>query len=201
MKTLFIFLSALFCSHLASAQKDSSWSFDASANFYFFTDDFILLPVFAANKNHLHLEARYNYEDLETFSVWGGYNFYGGEKLEYFVTPMLGAVVGNSNGIAPGLEFDLTLGSFNLYSESEYLIEFSGTENHFFYMWTDISYAPTDWLWVGMSSQRTRLYQTEVEFQHGLLLGGGWKSMEATAYLYNFHIKEPFFMLSLAFGF
>ncbi|WP_410961830.1 hypothetical protein, partial [Salmonella sp. SAL4359] len=62
------------------ASDSVDWEFNADVNFYFIPDDFFVLPVFKADKNRLHLEARYNYEDRETFSAWAGYNFSGGKK-------------------------------------------------------------------------------------------------------------------------
>ena len=109
--TIFILVVSLSA---AKAQSDSSsWTFSADANFYLIPDDFFVLPVFRADKNKLHLEARYNYEDRETFSGWIGYNFSGGDDVfSYTFTPMLGGVVGLSNGVAPGLEFTLTYKKF-----------------------------------------------------------------------------------------
>src|SRR5688572_22314955 len=117
------------------ASSEKQWNLSADANFYFFTDDFILLPVFKADKNKLHIEARYNYEDMETFSGWVGYNFSGGDKLEYTITPMIGGVAGLTDGIAPGLECTFSLGKFELYTESEYLFDAEASENNFYYMW------------------------------------------------------------------
>src|SRR6476660_7880416 len=59
-------------------------------------------PMVTADRDWLHLEARYNYESLKTGSVWLGYNFSFGEKLKVDVTPMIGGVFGNSTGPAPG---------------------------------------------------------------------------------------------------
>jgi hypothetical protein len=64
-----------------------------------------------ADRGWLHLETRYNYENLETGSAWVGYNFSGGEKLKWEFTPMLGGVFGNTTGVAPGYEFRLPIGS------------------------------------------------------------------------------------------
>lgn len=185
----------------ASAEDDLQWDFSADANFYFIPDDFFVLPVFKADKNKLHLEARYNYEDRETFSGWVGYNFMGGKKVEYTITPMLGGVVGLSNGIAPGIEFTFTYKGFEIYSESEYLFEFESSENNFYYQWTDLTYSPNDWLWFGISGQRTRLYKTDLDIQRGLLIGGGYKSFELTGYLYNLGFDEPFVLLTLSASF
>jgi hypothetical protein len=183
------------------ATEEKQWNFSAESNFYFFKDEFIFLPVVKADKNKLHLEARYNYEDLETFSGWVGYNFSGGKKVEYSITPMVGGVVGLSNGIAPGLEFTFTFNKFEIYSESEYLIETESNENNFYYQWTDITYAPKDWLWFGISGQRTRLYKTDLDIQRGLLLGGGYKSLELTGYLFNLGFDNPLVLITLSASF
>lgn len=185
----------------AAAPGEKQWNFGVDANIYFLPDEFILLPVFRADKNKLHLEARYNYEDLETFSGWVGYNFSGGNKVEYFITPMIGGVVGLSNGIAPGLEFTFTYKKFELYSEAEYLIDPSNNENNFTYVWTDFTYSAKDWLWFGISGQRTRLYQTDLDIQRGLLIGGALKNWELTGYLYNLGFDDPFVLVTLSFNF
>ena len=65
-------------------------------------------PIFSADRSWLHLEARYNDENLRTGSVWVGYNFSVGKKVELDVTPMIGGVFGRTTGIAPGCEASLT---------------------------------------------------------------------------------------------
>lgn len=207
MKKVFLLLSiTIVCWSISYAQEtpaspEKQWNFGADANMYFFPGEFILLPVFRADRNKLHLEARYNYEDLETFSGWVGYNFKGGKKIEYTITPMVGGVVGLSNGIAPGLEFTFTYKSFELYNESEYFFDVETNENNFLYSWMDLTYSPTDWLWVGLSGQRTRLYQTDLDIQRGLLIGGAYKSFELTGYLYNLGFDDPFVLLTLSASF
>lgn len=177
------------------------WNFGADANLYFFSDEFIILPVLRADKNKLHLEARYNYEDLETFSAWVGYNMMGGNKVTYTITPMAGVLVGNVNGISAGLEMTFGWKGFELYSESENVFDFEGHEYNFFYNWTDLTWAPKDWLWVGLSGQRTRLYQTDLDIQRGLLLGGALKNWELTGYLYNVGFDDPFLLVTLSLSF
>lgn len=179
----------------------ASWDFSTDANFYFFRDDFILLPVFRADRNALHLEARYNYEDLETFSAWVGYNFSGGNEFEFTVTPMIGGVTGLTKGIAPGLEMTFSYKGFELYSEGEYLFDSESTENNFYYNWSDLTYSPKDWLWFGLSGQRTRLYKTSVEIQRGLLVGAGAKQWELTTYWYNPGSDDSFLLAALSFAF
>ncbi|MBN1821152.1 MAG: hypothetical protein JXR31_12910 [Prolixibacteraceae bacterium] len=165
-----------------SAKK---WEFSADMNMYFYPGEFIGMPVIRADRDKLHLEARYNYEDSKTFSAWLGYNFAGGNELSYFITPMLGGVVGNTKGIAPGLEFTFEYKGFELYNESEYMVDVDSKLNNFLYTWTDFSYAPTDWLWAGLSAQTLQMYQEKTEFEGGFLLGGGISNFELTGYLFN----------------
>lgn len=203
MKKVFFFLVVLAGGFHASAQSDSSqWNFSTDVNFYLIPDDFFVLPVFRADKDKLHLEARYNYEDRETFSGWIGYNFSGGDDVfSYTFTPMLGGVVGLSNGIAPGLEFTITYKNFELYSEMENLFDLQDSENNFYYNWADLTYSPTDWLWLGISGQRTRLYQTDLEIQRGIIVGAGFKNIELTTYSYNIGFDDPFFIITLSASF
>lgn len=203
MKKVFFCLVVLAGGFPASAQSDSSqWNFSTDVNFYLIPDDFFVLPVFRADKDKLHLEARYNYEDRETFSGWIGYNFSGGDDVfSYTFTPMLGGVVGLSNGIAPGLEFTITYKNFELYSEMENLFDLQDSENNFYYNWADLTYSPTDWLWLGISGQRTRLYQTDLEIQRGIIVGAGFKNIELTTYSYNIGFADPFFIITLSASF
>ena len=60
---------------------EEAWSFSASAYTYAVPDDSnYVQPTFTADRGWLHLEARYNYEALDTGSAWIGYNFSGDER-------------------------------------------------------------------------------------------------------------------------
>lgn len=205
MKKIYLLLVTIIIgvhtSYIYAQDNDSSntseWNFSVETDLYF-TDPFTFLPIFIADKGNLHLEARYNYEDLKTFSGWVGYNFIGGEEFEYFITPMLGAAIGRTDGIAPGLEFTLGYAGIELYSESEYLFDFASSEYNFFYNWTDLTYSPLDWLWIGVSGQITKVIDTELETDRGLILGAAYKNFEITSYFYNPFTEDAFFMLALS---
>ncbi len=192
---------------IASAQvtdtvtANTRWEFGGELNAYFQEEDITFLPVFRADKDGLHLEARYNYEDDNTISVWGGYNISGGKKLEYIFVPMIGVIAGNSSGFAPGFEMTLTMHNFELYSETEYLIDPGDDENNFFYMWSDLAWSPLEWAWVGISGQRTRVYDTGLDVQRGLFAGGGKDWWEVNAYFYNPASDDFYFIASVAVGF
>src|SRR5215831_7984200 len=88
---------------------EKPWSFSASAYTYVIKDsrDYVV-PIVSADKDWLHLEARYNYEASDTASVWVGYNLSFGEKVTLELTPMLGGVFGHTSGVAPGYEATLS---------------------------------------------------------------------------------------------
>jgi hypothetical protein len=193
---IYVFFSSFNYAQQEDTLTSSEWNYAVETDLYF-TDPFVFLPIFTADKGNLHLEARYNYEDLKTASAWIGYNIFGGNEFEYFITPMVGGAFGRTNGIAPGLEFTFSYIGFELYSESEYLFDFESKENNFFYNWTDFTYSPLDWLWFGISGQLTKLYETELETDRGLLLGAAYKNFEFTGYYYNAFTDDAFFMLAL----
>jgi hypothetical protein len=184
-----------------SADSGKTWNFEASTLFYFMPDDAYVLPILKADRKKLHLESRYNYEDFNTFSMFGGYNFSGGKKLQYTFTPMLGFAVGSTDGIAPGLEMDLSLGKFGFYSEMEYLFDLNDKENGYYYNWSEFTFAPTDWMWLGISGQRLRAYETELDLQRGILAGFALKRFEVSGYYFNPFSSDQFGIVSLSFSF
>jgi hypothetical protein len=198
---LIILSSQLFAQDDPKKSEKYDWDFNASVYSYFIPEDFFLLPILTADQNEIHLEARYNYEDRNTFSGWIGYNFQTGSELEFKATPMIAAVVGKLNGVAPGLEIDLLYSNFELYSESEYVFNFEDGSENYFYVWSELTYSPIDWAWVGLVGQRTRAYQSELDIQRGILLGLSHSIFEATAYMFNIGTDDYYFMLSLAASF
>jgi hypothetical protein len=179
-----------------------TWSFSASVYGYLVPDsrDYAQ-PTITADRNWLHLEARYNYEALDTGSAWVGYNFGGGEKLAWELTPMLGGVFGDMTGIAPGYKGSLSWWKLELYSEGEYVFDTGNSSDSFFYNWSELSLAPVDWLRFGMVTQRTRAYQTDREIQRGLLVGLSYKAVGFTTYVFNPDESRPTIVLAVGVNF
>jgi hypothetical protein len=149
----------------------------------------------------LHLEARYDYEDRETGSVWVGYNFSGGDKLAWEFTPMLGGVFGNTDGVAPGYKGSLSWWKLELYSEAEYVFDTGDSADNFFYTWSELSLSPVDWFRFGLVVQRTKLYQTDYDIQRGLLVGLSYKKVDFTTYVFNPDASRPTIVLGLGVSF
>jgi len=100
---LWIFVAAIFFSGQAMAQNTSTasadgigsasdpWSFSITADGYVVPhSEFFVSPIFTGDHNRLHLEARYNYEDRESASGFGGWNYETGTQVTLALTPMFG---------------------------------------------------------------------------------------------------------------
>jgi hypothetical protein len=187
---------------LTEGADEKAWSFYASVYTYIVPDsrDYVQ-PTFTADRDWLHLEARYNYEALDTGSAWLGYNFSGGEKLAWKFTPMLGGVFGNTTGIAPGYRASLSYWKMNLSSEGEYLFDTGNSSDSFFYNWSELTLAPVDWFRFGLVTQRTRLYKTDRDIQRGVLVGFSYKKVDLSAYVFNPDEDKPTLVLGVGLTF
>jgi hypothetical protein len=181
---------------------ERKWAFSASAYTYLVPESReYVQPTITADRDWLHLEARYNYESLETGSAWVGYNFNGGDKLAWEFTPMLGGVFGNTTGVAPGYKGSLSWRKLELYSEGEYVIDTGDSSGSFFYNWSELTLAPVDWFRFGLVTQRTRAYQSERDVQRGLLAGFSRKKLDLTAYVFNPDKSRPTVVVAVGFHF
>ena len=185
-----------------TAEDKEPWSFSLYATTYLVPDDReYVQPTFTADRGWLHIETRYNYESLDTGSVWLGYNFSGGKKLEWEFTPMLGGVFGDTTGIAPGYKLSVTWWKIEFSSEGEFVFDTRNSDGSFFYNWSELSISPVEWFRFGLVGQRTRAYRTPVDIQRGLLIGFSSKKIDLTTYALNLDRGKPTWVLSLGISF
>jgi hypothetical protein len=182
----------------SAAEDPNRWSFALAVYGYLVPDEqSYFSPTFSADRKRLHLEARYNYENLRTGSLWAGYNLSVGDVVVVEVTPLLGAVFGDMNGVAPGYEMSLTYKRLEISSQGEYVIDATGREGNFFYSWNELVYSPTEWLHAGLIAQRTRAYQTPVDVQRGVSVGFAYRKIDFTTYVLNIGWADPTVVLAL----
>lgn len=158
-------------------------------------------PAVTADYGWVHLEARYNYENLRTGSVWFGYNFGTGKELVLEITPMIGGVFGQTSGIAPGCEASLSYKHVTLSISNEYVFDVTDNARSFYYTWPEATYSPTDWLRVGLVAQRTKAFHTKLDTQRGFLVGFSHKRAEFTAYVFNPGWADPTVVLEVGWSF
>ena len=184
------------------AAPERAWSFSAAASTYVLPDDEdFVSPVFAADRGWLHLEGRYNYEGRRTGSAWFGYNFGVGDRVRFEITPMVGAVFGDTKGVAPGYKGSLGWSILQLYSETEFVFDASDSADNFLYTWSELEVAPVEWCRFGIVVQRTKVYKTDFDIQRGVFAGVSYKGAAITAYVFNPDAGKPSLVLGVALGF
>ena len=166
------------------ATGNEAWSFNAVVDGYFVPgEEGYADPIVTADHRWVHLEGRYNYEDLRTGSLWLGYNFNfsADKKVDFTLTPMVGGVFGRTNGVAPGGEASVTYGKVNLWVSAEYVFDLTDRSGSYFYTWPQVTYTPVEWLHVGAVAQRTQAIESST--QGGFLVGVSHKKVEFTSYI------------------
>lgn len=194
MTAVVVLLGALTCSAqdetIATAPTSTTdapgWTYSATGMYYSFRDqDDFLIAVATAERGQLHLEARYNYEAIDSGSLFVGWKFSGGEKLTWEVTPILGAVFGQKEGIAPGFEAAAAYGIADFYIETEYVYDFEVREDSFTYSWNELGFTPREWLRAGIVGQRTMVYQSERDIQRGFFAQLMYRKATLSVYVFN----------------
>lgn len=199
----------MFCQETPSAAParppdivKNPWTFNLTTDGYIIPNgtDYAS-PVFSADRSWLHLEARYNEENLRTGSLWLGYNFAAGKKLALNVTPMVGGVFGRTTGIAPGCEASLSYEKVQLSVSNEYVFDTTHKSGSFYYTWPQLTYSATNWLRVGLMAERTRAFQSSLDVQRGFLVGISRTKWESTIYIFNAGFTDPTVVLELGLNF
>jgi hypothetical protein len=204
----YLFLLIGFASLKLSGQEnqidstDFQWNFSAWAEMFIIPgeEDFFN-PTFYARHKTLHLEARYNYEDRNTASVWAGRRFKFGKGLKFVVIPMGSIVFGHTNGLAPGLETEITYKKLDFYSENEYVFDFSSRENNFFYSYSELAIRLIDPLRSGIMTQRTRIFESPRELERGVFAEYYFRKFRAGVFYFNPFASDNFWIASFSVDF
>ena len=90
-RTLYLILSVLFVNTPSYSQAE------VAVEQYHYVgkgQPYVFMPIahFQTSRNW-YAEARYNYEDIETFSLYFGKSFSGEKSLGYTLTPIVGASI------------------------------------------------------------------------------------------------------------
>jgi len=185
-----------------SERNETKWEFSLATFTYLaqHARDYVN-PNFTADRDWLHLEARYNYEELKTGSVWFGYNFSSGKKLKFEATPMLGGVFGDITGIAPGYTITVRYRSIELSIQAEYFFDAATSDGDFFYSWSELSASPADWLRLGIVVERTQASGFSSDVRRGPLIGFKYKDVNLTTYWLAPGSDEATFVFAVTFNF
>lgn len=146
----------------------------------------VWIPVIHYKGNRqFYAEARYNYEELNTGSVYAGRSFEKGRNIKYTVTPMAGIVFGQYNGVSAAANSTADYGRFNFSCQLQYTIHAKDRTENFYYNWSELSYSFWGKLYGGISLQQTLLYKNKPETTAGLLVGYSSGKVTIPVYLFS----------------
>ncbi len=197
-------LGAVAESNPLDAAPKPEWTTSAYVDGYFQSgEQGYLVPTLFVDRGALHLEPRYNYEDFDTGSLFAGWAFTFGDAQRYAkLTPMLGAVFGKLNGVAPGLEVEARWGRVAYWLESEYVFDLKDSSGNFLSTWSELNVYALEWLWLGASVERLKPVHMKTEVGVGPMLGvgkpGRWS---LSGYAYGLTEPAPLFLVTGAYQF
>jgi hypothetical protein len=137
------------------------------------------------HKNNWYAEARYNYEAMETFSLYLGRAFTGGNNLNYSFVPMLGGSMGRFKGVSTGLNIDMEYNKFFFSSQAQYSMPTSQYGQNYWYSWSEVGYQSMKWLYAGLSVQHTHNRLTGDEVQPGMMIGFVFNRFTVPVYTFD----------------
>lgn len=182
----------------AQAAAPEPWTFGVEGYQYLVPgENDYLMPIVTADRGGLHLEARYQYEDLDTTSAWVGWTLESGDLVSLEVVPMVGLVVGNTDGLAAGLELTLSWRRFELYAENEYVFDLDSSEGDSFYTWSELGWQAWPWLRFGLAAQHTRVRGDSFDAEPGVFVGVSRGPVELLVYRFDPEGGAPYLVLSL----
>ena len=130
-------------------------------------------------------EMRYNYEELQTVSFITGKMFSNDNEFSYAVTPYAGLVLGRMNGGSLGSNIDIGFKNLFFSSESQYTFSVSERSQDFFFNWSEAGYKFGGLFYSGLALQLTHPFETQNEWEPGIMLGFTYKSWTFPFYAFS----------------
>jgi len=156
----------------------------------------IMPVVHFESKNGWHSEARYNYEELKTFSFYFGKSFSNDGAFSWSATPMIGVAIGNLKGISTAMNLDFEYGNLFLSSQPQFVVAMDKINENFFYNWAELGYNIRKWIYTGITMQQTIAGSGSLT-ELGVLLGFTIKKFTFPVYFFNPGRRDQYFILGI----
>lgn len=157
-----------------------------------------IVPIlhFQDNKGW-YAEARYNYDESNTFSLLGGHSFHLDKNGYTSIVPMIGISFGDFEGITVAGNFTYEKGLFFFNSQSQYTFSANHKNPDFFFNWSEIGIQPKNWIFGGLSVQYIKESSFKSRVDAGFVIGFNWKSVSFPMYVFKNPDHEYFCILGL----
>lgn len=145
----------------------------------------------------MYTEMRYNYEELNTASLYVGKKFNAKGTLESSFTPAAGIVAGRYTGASVALNTELSYKNIFFNSQAQYTVSADRTADNFYYNWSDLYYMSLPWLFTGITMQQTGLCNNAMKTQTGLLMGVTKGKWTVPVYMFNVLNDQKYFIVGI----
>lgn len=158
----------------------------------------IVPVVYYQTSKNWYMEGRYNYEALNTMSVYAGKTFEKKSVVSYAASPIVGAVIGKFNGGSVGLNSEADYKKYSFSSQLQYTFSMQSKTENFIYSWSDFSYQPLSNFFTGFSLQQTNIYKEQCKWEKGVFVKALFNKWTIPVYVFSPQSKERFFVLGLS---
>ncbi len=149
------------------------------------------------NSKGWYAEARYNYDENNTFSLLGGRSFQLDKNGFSSIVPMIGISFGDFEGITVAANYTYERGFFFFNSQSQYTFSTNSTYQNFFFNWSEIGIQPKNWIFGGLSVQYIKEQSYKNRVDPGIVIGFNWKTVSFPMYVFKNPNNEYFCILGL----
>jgi hypothetical protein len=178
------------------ARSQSKWVFE-QYNYIRQPDASAFVPmVHFQTKNNWYGELRYNYEDAQTLSLFGGKTLTGGKSLTWSITPMAGYSTGKFTGVSAGINNEIEWKDFYFSAQSQYSMATKKDIANFFFNWSEAGYSFSDYFYSGIAMQFTRQKQKGY-LEPGIVSGLCFRNFSLPFYVFNPLRNDCYFVLGL----
>lgn len=132
----------------------------------------------------IYAELRYNYEDVNTVSLFCGKTIAGGNNLRYSLSPMAGFSAGQYTGTGLACNAEAACGNFFVSSQLQYCKALKKECTNFFFSWSEAGYSFLKIFFAGAALQYTLQAGLQAG-EPGLLAGFNFGNISVPFYLFN----------------
>ena len=188
-----LFVAVLITSN---AQSQSKWVFE-QYNYIRQPDASVFVPmVHFQTRNNWYGELRYNYEDVQTLSFFGGKTVNGGKSLTWSFTPIAGYSTGKFTGVSAGINNEAEWKDFYFSAQSQYSMATKKDIANFFFNWSEAGYSFSDFFYSGIAMQYT-WQQQKSYLEPGIVNGLCFRNFSLPFYVFNPLKSDCYFVLGL----
>jgi hypothetical protein len=142
-------------------------------------------------------EARYNFDELNTFSLYAGKRFSGRGNLSWDATPLIGGLMGQMNGGSVGVHFGMDYRKLFFASQSQYSFSVENNNDRYFYNWSEFGYNATSWFYAGLALQQTNIYKSPGKLEPGCMVGFSISNWTIPFYAFNTGEQQRYFVMGV----